>query len=155
MFIRYNGYSAQTCYSLFNFYFQGTSSLTTVCTLCLHLTVCVAQHAWYRNVNLLQKETQRFEINVRNICSLYIGWNRKSLSIIITMNPYRIKSVDSQCYFSIEYEMIYANVVIKISEYDFDSFLYLYKDLKEKNFINDNFMYHYNVHFSPSIHMIL
>ena len=71
LYIWYVGYSTQTCYSLFNFYFQGTSSLTTVCTLCLHLTVCVAQHAWYRNVNLLQKETQSFEINVHNIASLF------------------------------------------------------------------------------------
>ena len=74
LFARHIRYSTQTCYSLFNFYFQGTSSLTTVCTLCLHLTVCVAQHAWYRNVNLLQKETQRLKINVRNIGSLYLGW---------------------------------------------------------------------------------
>ena len=38
---RYCRYTTQTCYSLFNFYFHGTSLLTTVCTLCLHLTLFV------------------------------------------------------------------------------------------------------------------
>ena len=37
----YCRYTTQTCYSLFNFYFHGTSLLTTVCTLCLHLTLFV------------------------------------------------------------------------------------------------------------------
>ena len=52
--------------------------------------------------------------------------------------------------------MVHSYLKITVSGDDGDFFLDTYvKNLKEKNFINDNFMYHYNVHFSPSIHMIL
>ena len=100
-------YTSQTCYSLFNFYFHGTSSLTTVCTLCLHLTVCVAQHAYI--VTSIYCKTKRNDLH---LCRT----NKLLIYVIVWEIQYHRKKCQ-------QYNFLYIAILIYVLSITYYSFI--------------------------------